>query len=95
MSDVLQEASEDMTARFTRELSEFMRERLPTTLSDAEFAAASSGMMIALNRQLATCAAAFGETHQVNPQALKKIVKAQFDNNLARALDTLRRGTLQ
>lgn len=90
--DVLRTVTSDMTERFTEELGAFVRERIPSSMTDQAFAAASSSLMIALNRQLAATAVAFGETHRVDPEDVKKLVLVQFRNNHTRALKVSREG---
>lgn len=64
MTDQVQDRASELADRFTNELGDWVRERIPVLMGDMEFAATSSALMIALNRKLAECAVAFGETLQ-------------------------------
>lgn len=91
MTDPVQDRSEQLAEAFTAELGSWIRERIPPLMTDAEFAATSSAMMIALNRKLAECAVAFGETHGVDAVELDMMVIKLFQLNHSRALDAARK----
>lgn len=91
-NDVIRAATDDVTARFTDELEAWVRERIPGSLTDAQFAAHSSALMIALNRQLAATAAAFGETHLVAADQVATLVIGQFRKNHGIALAAIAAG---
>jgi hypothetical protein len=78
------ERSEELQAEYTLELDGFVNRLVPSTLSNAEYAARTSALMIALNRELARCAAAFGDVWQVGPKDMIELVTAQFVGNYAR-----------
>lgn len=88
--DEVQDRAEHLNERVTRELEGFVRERIPETMENMEFAAMAGALMVALSRQLASCAAAFAETHQVDPQAVKTIIHGQLARNFEIAVDALR-----
>jgi hypothetical protein len=75
--------SSDLVEQYTVQLDTFTNEIVPVFLDNAEYAARTSALMIALNRQLARCAVAFGETHQIAPEAMIELVTAQFVKNMA------------
>lgn len=79
---------EDYTARLETVIAGLMSTNT-SIISNAEYAARTSALMIALNRQLARCAAAFGEVHGVAPDEMTKLVEAQFGNNFRRCLDAV------
>jgi hypothetical protein len=78
--------SADLVEEYTAKLDEFVTALVPPFLDNAEYAARTSGLMIALNRQLARCAAAFGEVHGVTPEAMASLVAGQFSRNFQTAL---------
>lgn len=80
----------DKVDTYTADLGNYVRGQIPRSMPDDEFAAAASALMIALNRQLAYCAAAFGETHGVSADLVRKLVMGQFDRHHATAIDALR-----
>ena len=93
MSDVLDtvaERSSDLTAEYTRQLDEFASGLVPPMLSNAEYAARCSALMIALNRELARCAVAFGEAHGITAEQMKALVIGQFQRNYATASAAVR-----
>jgi hypothetical protein len=59
-------------------------------LANDEYAARCSALLIALNRELARCAAAFGEVHQIDPAEIMTLVAEQFSKNHVHALNALR-----
>lgn len=80
----------DKTETFTDELTAFARSKIPMTLSNREFADASSALLIALNRVLASTAASFGETHGVPPETIADLVVKQFAKHHLEALTAIR-----
>jgi hypothetical protein len=82
--------SSDLVDDYTAQLDTFADGLLPPFLDNAEYAARTSALMIALNRQLARCAAAFGEVHGVSPDDMATLVGSQFDKNYRIALDATR-----
>lgn len=86
--------SSDLTAEYTQKLDAFVNDLVPPMLSNAEYAARTSALMIALNRELARCAAAFGSAHQVDADTMIQLVTGQFNNNYFRANSAVvRQGT--
>jgi 16S rRNA C1402 N4-methylase RsmH len=83
------ERSSDLVAQYTAELDAFVNGLVPSLLDNAEYAARTSALMIALNRELARCAAAFGEVHGVHPEAMIQLVVVQFSKNFSIALDAM------
>lgn len=75
--------SSDLTEEYTRRLGNFTDGLVPPFLDNAEYAARTSALMIALNRQLARCATAFGEVHGVSPEQMINLVVAQFAKNMS------------
>jgi hypothetical protein len=75
---------------YTETLDELVNRMVPKTLSNEEYAARCGALMIALNRELARCAATFGETHAVDEMTMMKLVGAQFGKNLALCFNALR-----
>jgi hypothetical protein len=75
--------SADLVEEYTGHLTAFVDNLVPTTLDNAEYAARTSALMIAINRQLARCATAFGEAHGVAPEQIVELVVAQFAKNMA------------
>lgn len=80
------ERSSNLTDDYTERLDAFVNGLVPAMLSDAEYAARTSAVMIALNRQLARCAIAFGDVHGVTPEAMTTLVHGQFARNLKTCL---------
>lgn len=84
------ERAEDLAEDYTRDLSEFVDKLVPKTLANAEYAARCSALMIALNRNLARCAAAFGEVHEIKPEEMVQLVAGQFSRYHVMCLNALR-----
>lgn len=75
--------SSDLVDEYTRRLNNYTDGLVPPFLDNAEYAARTSALMIALNRQLARCAVAFGEAHGVSPEQMIELVTGQFAKNMA------------
>lgn len=75
--------SADLVEEYTDQLTAFVNRLVPPFLDNAEYAARTSALMIALNRQLGRCATAFGNTHGVAPEQMIELVVAQFVKNMA------------
>lgn len=82
----IEEITSDLVEQYTAELGTWVRERIPLLLEDKQFAARTAGLMIAMNRKLAECAAAFGETHGLEAEQIHILVLQQFTKNHAMAL---------
>lgn len=75
--------SSDLVDEYTAQLDTFVNGLVPPFLDNAEYAARTSALMIALNRELARCAVAFGQTHQIAPETMIELVTGQFAKNMA------------
>lgn len=75
--------AEDLKEEYTRRLDAFANELVPPMLSNSEYAARCSALLTALNRELARCAASFGEVHKVAPEDMQTLVVLQFRRNFA------------
>lgn len=75
--------SADLVDDYTAKLDALTNETVPVFLDNAEYAARTSALMIAFNRQLARCAVAFGNTHQIGPETMIDLVTKQFVKNMA------------
>ena len=75
--------AEALKAEYTERLDAFANDLVPPMLSNSEYAARCSALLTALNRELARCAASFGEVHQVDPEELQTLVVMQFRRNFA------------
>lgn len=75
--------STELVEEYTDHLTSFVNGLVPPFLDNAEYAARTSALMIALNRQLGRCATAFGEAHGVSPEQMIELVVAQFVKNMA------------
>lgn len=82
ISDITARSS-DLVDDYTAQLDAFTNEIVPVFLDNAEYAARTSALMIAFNRQLARCAVAFGNTHQIDPEEMIRLVTQQFLKNMA------------
>jgi len=82
--------------RFTKELDSYVREQLPVTMPNDEYARATAAMLLALNRTLATCSVAFAKTHGVERKRVETHMLINFRDNLTMAYDAAEReGTMQ
>jgi hypothetical protein len=81
-TETVEGRAKDLTDAYSQKLDAFVNELVPTVLDNREYAARCSALLIALNRQLARCAASFGEVHQVTPDDMTNLVFAQFVRNL-------------
>lgn len=84
--DEVQNRTVALADDLTTELGIWVRSKIPLLMSDMEFAATSAALMIALNRKLAECAVAFGETHGIDDTEIGGLVFQQFSQNHRRAL---------
>lgn len=75
--------AEELKADYTQRLDAFANELVPPALSNSEYAARCSALLTALNRELARCAASFGEVHQIDPEDMQTLVVMQFRRNFA------------
>ena len=84
----------DRSAQLSQDYSEHLDgiidAMVPKTLSNEEFVSRCTALMIALNRELARCAAAFGETHEIEPELMMQLVGAQFVKNYGVCLAAIR-----
>jgi hypothetical protein len=88
-SDSVQERARTLTDDYSQRLDEFVNEIVPPVLDNAEFAARCSALLIALNRQLARCAASFSEVHHVEQSEMVELVFGQFHRNFRISLAAL------
>lgn len=75
---------------YTERFDALVNQMVPPTLANHEYAARCGGLMIALNRELARCAATFGEVHGIDEQEMILLVGKQFVKNHELCLATLR-----
>lgn len=92
MSDIIQgvqDRASILVDDYSRRLDEFVNELVPPVLMNDEYAARCSALLIALNRQLARCAASFGEVHEIEESEMLNLVFSQFHRNFRISLATL------
>lgn len=77
------------TDEYSQRLDGFVNELVPPVLMNDEYAARCSALLIALNRQLARCAASFSQVHAVEPSEMLNLVFAQFHRNFRISLGAL------
>lgn len=75
--------AEELKAEYTERLDTFTNELVPPMLSNSEYAARASALLTALNRQLARCAASFGEVQGVDTEEMQTLVVMAFRRNFA------------
>jgi hypothetical protein len=85
-TETTMERSEELQKEYTAALDKLVNGFAPPTLSNQEYAAVTSALMIALNRELARCAAAFGDVWQISAEDMIALVTAQFAGNYAHAV---------
>lgn len=85
----VQERSSELVEEYAQKLDAFVNELIPSVLDNPEFAARCSALLIALNRQLGRCAAAFGGVYEVSNEEMRELVFGQFDRNFRIALSAL------
>lgn len=88
--DAIKDRSADLVEKYSAELTTFVDKLVPPMLMNDEYAARCSALLIALNRQLARCAASFGEVHEIDPEEVMQLVAKLFSQNHVRALNALR-----
>jgi hypothetical protein len=88
-SDPVQDRAKELTDSYSQMLDKFVNDLIPPTLENAEFAARCSALLIALNRQLARCAASFSGVHHVEPDEMVNLVFGQFHRNFRISLSAL------
>jgi hypothetical protein len=81
MSDSVQDRATELSEEYSQRLDEFVNDIIPPVLMNDEYAARCSALLIAINRQLARCAASFGEVHQVSAEEMTNLVVGQFVRN--------------
>lgn len=82
--------SHQLSGDYTEHLDEMVNKMVPTTLSNDEYAARCGALMIALSRELARCAATFGETHELDPEQINEVVAMLFSNHYSHCLAVIR-----
>jgi hypothetical protein len=87
--DRIGERAEELKAEYTERLDAFANELVPPMLSNSEYAARSSALLTALNRELARCAASFGEVHGVSEEDMVGLVVSAFKRNFVTARKAL------
>ena len=85
----IQQRSSDLVDQYTADLDGFVNSLVPPFLDNAEYAARTSALMIALNRELARCAVAFGQAHEIELETMIHLVVGQFTKNLALCSDAI------
>jgi ABC-type transporter Mla subunit MlaD len=71
----------ELAEEYTQRLDSFVDDLVPPILMNDEYAARCSALLVALNREIARCAAAFGDANQVAPEEMVDLVFAQFSHN--------------
>jgi hypothetical protein len=79
----------ELVDAYGRELDAWANERVPKLISNGEYAARSAAIMIALNRELARVAVAFGEAHDVGPGEVADLILSAFVKNHRLALQAV------
>jgi hypothetical protein len=78
---LLQSRAIALTNQFTNELGEYCDAHVSPLLSNAEYAASCSSLLIALSRQLGRCAAAFGKANMQSEEDVRTLVFRMFNKN--------------
>jgi hypothetical protein len=89
MTDTIQARASDLTDEYSQKLDAFVNELIPPVLANDEYAARCAALMIALNRQLARCAASFGEVHKIGSVEMTNLVFGQFSRNFRISCEAL------
>lgn len=82
--------ADTLSLDYTQRFDELVNQMVPKTLANDEYAARCAALMIALNRELARCAATFGEVHEIESESMLMLVGMQFQKNYGICLDVLR-----
>jgi uncharacterized protein (DUF2267 family) len=90
--DMRQVRHADLVDEYTAEMTKWADSKVPPILNNADYADRTSALMIALTRQFARAAAAFGEAHQVDPEKVAEAVVKMFANDHVQALTAIRIG---
>lgn len=77
------ERAEELKADYTERLDAFANELVPPMLSNSEYAARCSALLTALNRELARCAASFGQVQGIDIEEMQTLVVLAFRRNFA------------
>lgn len=85
----MKEKVAELTAEYTRELGEICDAKVPKVIGNSEYAARTSALMIALVRQTARAAAAFGEAQGQDGDAVGALILALFTKNHIEALQAI------
>lgn len=84
--------AEQYRDRFTTELDEFVRERLPLTMSNDHYEAGTTGMLVALARVTSQCVVAWGETYGIEAVKAQLATRSQLDEDFGIAYQALADG---
>jgi len=87
--DLAHKRVSDLTDDYTKELAEWTDGKVPPLTSNPEYAARTSALMIALSRNLARAAAAFGESQNVEAEEVVAMVVKMFVTNHLSAIQTI------
>jgi hypothetical protein len=91
-ADTILERSQRLADEYTIKLDALVNETVPTILDNVEYAARCGALMIAFSRELARCAASFGETHEISAETMATMVGGMFNRNYKRCLDAIDMG---
>jgi hypothetical protein len=86
---LLPPTAEDMAVRYTFELGQFVKDRLPLNMPNDEFALASAAMLIALSRRLGDCAAAYAQANLVDPPQVGDTIVGMVAKHFVEGLMTI------
>src|SRR5512139_76389 len=74
----IHEHTSDLVDEYTAEITAWADEKVPPILTNSEYAARTSALVIALSRQLGRAAAAFGEAQQCPSEEVGQMVVTMF-----------------
>lgn len=88
-SPTMQYRVQELSLAYSKEIGAWCDAKVPKILGDADYAARTAALVIALTRELARAAAAFGEAQKQDSEAVGGMILALFTKNHIQALDTI------
>ena len=85
----MQQHTSGLVEAYTAEITEWADAKVPPILTNAEYAARTSALLIALSRQLGRAAAAFGEAQSVSADEVGELVVSMFAKHHTQSLQAI------
>jgi hypothetical protein len=85
----MQDKVQELSLAYSKEIGAWCDDKVPPILGNADYAARTSALVIALTRELARAAAAYGEAQDQDSETVGGLILALFTKNHIQALETI------